>query len=277
MHWIINEGLKREPSFPIVLDHLAKSAIPYTLVRKPPLVGYLIAMHDDLDESGQHKPIMLDPIEGPVFVLGTTSMRAVSEAHGWTPGFIDVPTLQECVAHWGENMLNSGALFGALGKVEAPEEEAFFIRPDQAGKAFSGEIVRSANFENWRRNLIDDPQAPDAGDDTPVIVAPLVPIWSEYRCIVVDGRFVTGSRYKTGTRWAESPDVGNRIVQFVEHCATQWLPRRAMCMDVADTPGGLKIIEINSVSSAGFYANDMRKFVDAIDAIGDELAGHNRD
>lgn len=268
MHWIINEGLRRETSFPILLEHLEAHSIPYTLVRKPPEVGYLIAMHDDLDESGQHKPIMLDPIDGPVFVLGTTSMREVSEAHAWQPGFIDAPSQEECIENWGEHMLNAGARIGRLGTIEPPACDEFFIRPDRAGKAFSGTVLRAVDFENWRQDILDDPRQSRATAETAVIAAPAIPIWSEYRSIIVDGRFVTGSRYRTGKTWAVSPEVGNRIVRFVEERVAEWQPRRAICIDVADTPGGLKIIETNSVSSAGFYANDMRLFADAVDSIG---------
>ncbi len=265
MHWIINEGLKSEASFPILMGHLNTLSIPYTLVRKPPRVGYLIAMHDDLDENGNHRPIMLDPIEGPVFVLGTASMKEVSRAHGWAPGYIDSPAQEECLAAWGEHMLNASAHFGPLKSIALPEGETFFIRPDQARKAFTGRVLKKEDFDAWRRDLIGDDTRPLVTSETKIMIAPAMPIWSEYRCIVVEGNYVTGSRYKTGNIWAQSPDVGNRIIQFVEERAAEWMPQTALCIDVGDTPNGLKIIETNAISSAGFYSNDMRRFVDAIE------------
>jgi hypothetical protein len=252
-----------------LINRLDERLIPYTLVRKPPLVGYLVAMHDDLDETGNHRPIMLDPIVGPVFVLGTTSMKAVSDAHGWCPGFIDAPTQQECIAAWGRRMLNQDAVFGLLGTIAAPEVGEFFVRPDRTGKAFTGRMLKAGEFEDWRRDVLSGQNA--AVPDTPIMISSKKTIWAEYRCILVDGRFATGSRYKTSDRWSESPDVGSRIVKFVEESAAEWMPRRAMCIDVADTPEGLRIIETNSISSAGLYANDMARYVDAVDAIGEEL------
>lgn len=270
MHWVINKGLEREAGYRTLISQIEHRSIPYTLVRKPPVVPYLVAMHDDLDERGQHRPIMLDPIDDLVFVLGTTSMKDVSEAHGWTPGFIDAPTQPECFAAWGDHMLNIDARFGRLGDIEPPADE-FFIRPDQTGKAFPGKVIKAGEFDDWRRDLMAQvPSRVTAA--TKVMVSPMKTIWSEYRCIVVDGEFVTGSRYKTGRTWSESPDVGNRIIRYVTERASQWRPRRAICIDVADTPEGLKVIETNSVSAAGFYANDMARFVDAIDAIGDTWA-----
>lgn len=265
MHWIINSGLRREVGYEAMIARLEARGTPHTLVRKPPLVGHLVA--DEPDEAGGLRPIMLDPIEGPVFVIGTTSMKTVSEAHGWSPGFIDAPTTRECHEAWGPHMLNDGAVFGTLGDVSPPDGR-FFIRPDRAGKSFSGTVLDAATFEDWRRDLVGDAQRPGATADTEVMVAPIRTIWSEYRCILVDGRYATGSRYKTGTTWAQSPDVGSRIVRFAEERGTEWRPRRAMCIDVADTPEGLKVIEANAVSSAGFYSNDMARFVDAIEEAG---------
>jgi hypothetical protein len=273
MHWIVNKALEREAGYRSLIDQLQGRAIPYTLVRKPPLVGHLIAMHDDLDENSDHVPIMLDPIEGPVFVIGTTSMKSVSDAHGWNPGFIDAPTQQECFDAWGDHMLNIDARFGELGDVSPPEEGDFFIRPDEPGKAFSGRMMKQDEFADWRRDLLRHGSLSRASPATRIMISPMRTIWSEYRCIVVDGEYVTGSRYKTGRTWSESPDVGGRIIRYVNERAAEWRPRRAMCIDVADTPDGLRIVETNSVSSAGFYANDMARFVDAVDAIGEGSRG----
>jgi hypothetical protein len=91
MHWVVNTSLQREGGYEALIHNLERTATPYTLVRKPPFADYLVGMEDDFDEEGHQKPIMLD-IEGPVFVTGTTSMREVSKAHGWKPGYIDAPS-----------------------------------------------------------------------------------------------------------------------------------------------------------------------------------------
>ncbi|RYE96200.1 MAG: hypothetical protein EOO77_41420, partial [Oxalobacteraceae bacterium] len=82
MHFIINTNLQREGGYYALIDQLERQGVGYTLVRKPPFADYLVAMEDDFDEDGHQKPIMLEGIDGPVFVTGTTSMKAVSEAHG---------------------------------------------------------------------------------------------------------------------------------------------------------------------------------------------------
>lgn len=266
MHWIINAGLRRETGFFALMDQIERQGQAHTLVHKPPLVEYLVDPEDPVDSDGRPKPYTLPPIAGPAYVVGTVSMKAISLAHGWTPGFIDAPSNREAFSAWDGHMLNGDAAFVQLGDVVAPATR-FFIRPDADYKGMPGKVMEPERFDAWRANAIADPVLPISAD-LEVMVAPLRPIWSEYRCIVIDGRYVTGSRYKLGGVAGYSPDVGDRIVRFVEERIAEWNPRLGLAIDVADTPDGLKVIETNAISSAGFYAIDMARYVTAIAALG---------
>ena len=70
---------------------------------------------------------------------------------------------------------------------------------------------------------------------------------------------------------AYSPEVGQRIIDFANERVREWNPRIAFTLDIADTPEGLKIIETNAISSSGFYAIDMNKFVGEIVALGEKF------
>lgn len=263
MHWIVNAALAREAGYHALIHHLERQGQRFTLVTKPPMVPHLISR-----ETGE--PMMLDAIEGPVFVVGTTSMKAVSADHGWSPGYVDAPTQEECVAAWGTHMLNADALFGAIADISPPADRALFVRPDEGSKAFTGLVVQAGGFEAWRQSVTHRDAAYPVAPDRRIMVAGVKTIWSEYRCIVVDGRYVTGSRYRTGRTVSYSPEVGSRFVRFVEERVAEWNPRGALCIDVADTPEGIKVIETNDVSSCGFYAMDMGLFAAAIGALGAE-------
>lgn len=267
MHFIINTNLKREGGYYELIRQLDRQGHPYTLVRKPPFADYLVAMEDDFDQDGHQKPIMLDHIDGPVFVTGTTSMKAVSDSHGWSPGYIDAPSQTECIRHWGTHMLNHDLTIGEIQHIVAPDSD-FFIRPDRDSKAFSGTIMQREKFEGWRKDIMLIDSWTTISPDTLVVIAPLKTIWAEYRCIMVNGRYVTGSRYKTGQTVAYSPDVGDRIIQYANDRIAEWNPRIALTLDIADTPDGLRIIETNAISSSGFYAIDMGIFVDELSQLG---------
>lgn len=255
MHWIVNACLSRELGFDALIASLAARKVPFTLVKKPPFADYLI------NDNGE--PITLDT-EGPVFVAGTTSMGAVSRNHGWTPGYIEGPNFQACLANWGTRMLNSDSVVDEIRNLEAPEGH-FFIRPCEDMKAFAGAIYDRAAFNEFKAGIMAiGGEWTTIPQETKFQIATIKQIWSEYRCMMVNGKYVTGSRYRTAGRADYSPDVGKMIIDYAEDCATEWNPADAYALDIAHTPKGLKIIEVNSISSAGFYACDMDKFVVAI-------------
>lgn len=258
MHWVVNTSLKREGGYERLIEQLNRQEVEYTLVRKPPFADYLVSMDSD-------DPITLD-IEGPVFVTGTTSMGLVSTKHGWNPGYIDSPDIEACIGTWGNHMLNHDAVFGSIGSIQVPDTD-FFIRPNEDSKAFSGTVMSRPDFEEWRKNLLDIKGWTSLPPETKVMISPLKKIYAEYRCIVVDGRVVTSSRYKTGKTVAYSNEVGDRIHEFANRRVSEWNPRIAFALDVADTPEGLKVIETNAISSSGFYAIDMGIFVGEITAL----------
>lgn len=268
MHWIINAALSREPAYAALIAAVERQGREHTIVHKPPFAPYLTSgIAGDVDAEGHERPITLD-IEGPIFVAGTTSMEHVSAAHGWSPGYITAPSQSECMKHWGGHMLNHGAVFGRLDKIAPPFAETFFLRPDEDIKNFAGRTMEPSGFEDWRRSILDVEGWTTMPAETMIMAAPLRTIWSEYRCIVVEGRYVTGSRYRTAGRVEYFPDVAPMVVDYVNARIAEWNPRPALAVDVAHTPDGLRIIETNSVSSAGFYAIDMEKFVAAISGLG---------
>ena len=261
MHWIVNSSLARELGYDAIMHAIIRRSLPHTIVRKPPIVDFLI------DERGE--PIQLD-IPGPVFVVGTTSMGAVSENHGWNPGYIDAPNFDDCLAHWGDLMLNADSLTGRIDEIVPPASGLFFTRPVEDTKSIEGRITDAAKFEEWRGRVLKIKGFTTIPPETMLQIAPLKEIWAEYRCLMIGGRFVTGSRYKTGETVAYSPDVGPMIVDFANECASIWNPRPAYALDIAHTPEGLKIIETNSICSAGFYASDLDAFVAAIERLHEE-------
>jgi hypothetical protein len=99
-----------------------------------------------------------------------------------------------------------------------------------------------------------------------IMVCTAKEIWSETRTWVVDGRVVTASGYKVGTikRYTSPHQVDERITAFAQACANRWRPNPAFVLDVADTPAGLKIVEINNLNAAGLYRGDMQKLVVAL-------------
>ncbi len=70
--------------------------------------------------------------------------------------------------------------------------------------------------------------------------------------------------YKHRDRVVYSDMIPEYVTKFAQDMADIWCPNRAFDLDVCETPEGMRIVEINSINSAGFYACDMGKFVNAI-------------
>ncbi len=267
MFWVINTDLMREGGYADLIAQLDRQGIEYQLVRKPPMADFLVSMEDEYNEDGHNIPIMLD-ITGPVFVCGTTSMAEVSKSHGWLPGYLSAPSQTECIEHWGEHMLNRDSYFDSIANIVPPPGE-FFIRPNQDSKSFAGTIMNDIDFEDWRRGLLSVKSWTTIPSTTVVMISSLKTIHAEYRCTVVDGRIVTASQYKIGDTVKYSNQVDQRIIDYATMRADEWNPEIAYTLDIADTSDGLRIIETNSISSSGFYALDMNKFVGSITALAD--------
>lgn len=269
MHWIVNSNLTKERGYEVLIDYLDKINQPYTLVRKPPFVDYLISIEDNLDSNGDHIPLNLD-ISGPIFVTGTTSMRDVATKYNWNnpgPGYIEAPSQKECIDAWGDHMLNKNAVFGTIKDIIPPEAGDFFVRPNLDSKSFAGLILCPSEFEYWRKNILNIDSWTTLPPETEIMIAPLKKIYKEYRCIIVNGKCVTASQYKVGSRVEYSPDVPEAIIDFANDRIKEYNPRIAVTLDIADTSEGLRIIETNSISSSGFYDIDMIAFADAINKL----------
>lgn len=89
---------------------------------------------------------------------------------------------------------------------------------------------------------------------------------AEFRVFVVAGRVVTGSLYKLGDCVRCSSDVPPDVMRFEQDCVQQWAPNRAFAIDIAVTPQGLRVLGVNSANSGGFYAFDVGRLIDAVNA-----------
>lgn len=263
MHWVLQSNLFVENSFRDLVEQLDRQGTTYDVVKIVPFVGEI---EPDVNP------------EGPVFVCGSTAMKKLAARKGWKPGYFDDNiNMSTILKHWGDQCLNYGAQIAPIGQVKK-ERARFHIRPDDDKKSFAGVVMDWEEFEEWREKI----RAIGPGDsslgtmdiDTPVVISHVKEIYAEYRFFVVNGRVVTCSQYKNGTLVQYKPEgyVDMRVKMFVDSLIQPsvlgWRPCEAFVVDVADTPLGLKVIECNSINSAGFYAADMGKFVSAINDLG---------
>ncbi len=254
MHWILQANLINPDTLAELVGALQSRGTAHSLVRLVPVFNLL--------DGPAPAP------RGPVFVYGSTGLGRVARAEGWRPGYFDQGLDYELLLErYGERALNAGAVCTTLA--DMPRRfERFFVRPVLDTKSFAGTVMTWDEFEAFRlgvSRLCEDRDVTLRLSDR-IAAAPLTEIAAEYRFFVIAGRVVTGSRYKRGDRVASSTEVPPDVSRFAQECVNRWAPNEAFTLDVAETPSGPRVIELNSANSAGFYACDVGAVVDAVNA-----------
>lgn len=273
MRWILQTNVYSEEGWESIHDAITRRGLPLTLVKVIPFGG---GMHL---ESGE-----LPKVDEKSIVMGTYTLTNYAKHMGWKPGaFLDNLDFETQRSKWGSLMLNGDSRVFPFSSI--PEdlfELPMFVRPVHDTKAFTGRVIDVSEYREWRDRVCEmwerqelhhsDPLIPD----TPVQVGAKKEIWSETRTWVIPGTMrygtsltpvVTSSQYKVGTikRYQEPNYTDLRILEFVDHVTSIWRPNDAFVMDVADTPEGLRVVEVNNLNSAGFYKADMGRLVEALE------------
>jgi len=262
VHWIIQNNLFSEAGFQKLIDALERLGSSYSLHK---VVPFAHTLEPEFEASG------------PVIVMGSYTLVKIAKERGWQPGAWVGENFdyyeQNCV--WREHMFNFHALVCPIKSV-LEHREPFFIRPVEDSKAFTGYVTDWPAFVEWRDKLLalspDDYSTVDG--DTMVLCSDVKPISREWRTWIVNGRVVTASQYKLGSRKVEDTNVDARVINFASGMAEIWRSATgpggddlapAYCLDVFESEGELYIGEVNNLNSAGFYAGDMQKLVMAIE------------
>lgn len=255
MHWILQENLFKEAEYTQLIAALERFDLPYSSHKVIPFIGELVPPAEPRAEK--------------VICLGSYSMRHSAKAFGWSPGVYDLEPFNFVLQReaWGQAMLNwdSTVCRFADANIEGPT----FMRPIDDSKHFAGRVFEVAEFYEWKRNVcvLEHDYGSSLSKDTLIQLCEPKTIYAEYRFWVVDDKIVTASLYKRGSRVMYSADVDPRFFSYVAAQINLWAPHRAFVIDVCDTPEGLKIVEINTLNSAGFYAGDMQKLVIALETM----------
>jgi hypothetical protein len=224
-------------------------------------------------------PFMYDYVEGepspgffdnnPVVVYGSGTLVRVAQNRGWGPGVWNNANLSydKYIEHYGAEMLNYDSVVHRFKDV--PKFDGIrFIRPVNDGKAFAGEVIESENFEIWRDQVLE--LGAHTFPETAVLVSTVKKTLVEWRFFVVDKKVVSGSRYSyQGRLWVEDlrgRDMDIEAWQYAQSQVDKWQPADAFVIDVVELDTHeFKIVELNNLNAAGFYASNIRLVIQAIE------------
>jgi hypothetical protein len=262
MHWIIQHNLFGENAIDELVKILDKvtacysSYTSYELVKVLPFTdGEVI----DAETGLPWKPFTFKYV--PTIVIGSETMCRFAKNHNFFPGAFTNEhfNYRSYIEHYENRMLNYMCTFIKIkeyGKIIDIDQE-YFVRPVNDGKAFAGNIMTINDIEELVEaySKYENPFDPDME----IMLCPITKIYDETRCICVDKKIITCSQYKSGGVVHYYSIVDQEVWDFAQECVDIWCPDEVFVIDIARTPDGMKIIELNCFNSAGWYNCDVHK------------------
>jgi hypothetical protein len=264
---------------------LEENGCQYTVVKVLPHARKGDVIEHNFDESVHFAHELELPPDDTVMVWGATTLGHIAVEKGWKPGRFqnDKFDMRYLTKRFGPHMLNSDAKFCTFSELEF--EGLKFIRPVHDSKSFSGTVIAGDELAKWKTRVLDvsDGYA-TLRPETEVMYAEPKDIDLEARFFIVDGTVVSGSSYRSlGRQILYQRIDGNNplfrpMVDFVRDMlavdftesdsyeSTYAEPiAEAFVMDIGQVGDQYKVVEINTINSAGFYATDMGAVVRALE------------
>lgn len=194
--------------------------------------------------------------------------RQVRLHRPWTPGAWCDPASLDCTsyfAHFGKFLLNRD--HAVLPGVEAVRQrdllfdtygrgEKVFARPAGCHKVFTGRCIARDDFASAL-----GPARYDL--ETQVVVAAPRPVRREWRLVVAGDRVVAGSQYAAERTKNVRPGCPAEVQSFAEAMLAEvrWRPDPVFMLDLCESEGRLRLVELSGFSCSWLYACDLRAVV----------------
>lgn len=211
------------------------------------------------------------PLDACVVLLATLPlMRHVQTHRRWLPGgwcSFDRLRCATYYAFFGPFLLNN--TYSLIPGVEAirqadrlfevhGKDGRVFVRPDAVWKTFRGGPVSRAAFEGTLAPTRFDPTAL-------VLISEPRNVEREWRLIVAQGAVVAASQYFVRGDLNTAPGCPEDVRSFAERVLTAvpWQPDPLFMLDICESDGELRVVELNSFSCSGLYDCDLGPVVAA--------------
>lgn len=207
-------------------------------------------------------------------IYGSLQFVAQHKSLPILPGAYFQPNALQCSVYTNhipsDVLLNENSIMATFGDIRRRPDffktifgARAFLRPNSSQKIFAGCMLN-----NWDDELSAMAQTSSVTDETIVVLSAPQTILSEHRMFVVNREVVTATQYqKDGAvdLSATSPQDAWDLAQQMANL--EWQPDIAYVCDVAITPTGPKIVELNAMSTSGWYLADIPKLAHALSTV----------
>lgn len=204
-------------------------------------------------------------------IYGSLQFVAQHKSLPILPGAYFQPNALQCSVYTNQIppdlLLNENSIMATFGDLRRRPTffknifgSSAFIRPNSSQKIFSGCLLN-----DWDKELSAMRQTTSVTDDTIVVLSAPQEILSEHRLFVVNREVVTATQYQKNGAVDLSSTSPQSVWDVAQHMADlEWQPDIAYVCDVALTPNGTKIVELNAISTSGWYLADIPKLSQAL-------------
>lgn len=211
-------------------------------------------------------------IDGRCIVYGSSGLVKIGHNAKWWPcgwdgNAFELDTVNRSL---GDMALNSGAIKTVWSQIFRVASQigwkTVFVRPASETKEFPGQVFEIDDLAEWVSKL--KVAGYFEAHDNPAMVGPVLQLGREWRIFVVDGQQISGCQYAEEGIPQSQLSVPSEVVEFVGQSLQVFKPASCFVVDVAEVVGdektALKVVEYNSINSAGFYMCDKTKVVKAL-------------
>lgn len=170
---------------------------------------------------------------------------------------------------WAETTVSQFVNNPELFFEELEATNSNFIHPDSPLKPFSGRVVQRNNISL---------KALDYGyyyedENLPIVLAPVSIINKEWRFVVIKKQIIAGSAYIAESRVESSLVTSGKEWDYAQSIANSITsPDAAYILDICESEGDYKLLELNPFSGADFYACDRSSIVKFMSLLANQSA-----
>lgn len=172
----------------------------------------------------------------------------------------DIFTNENCINQWKSFCLNNGAkIMTTKEAVDSLEEKDYFVRPVDDKKSFRGKVYKPSELKALLERY-SGYENNEFNSESIIVVSELKEIKKEWRTFVVDGKVVSSSLYRDGSRHREESGAPDEVLSFCSAALRVYNPAKAFVLDVCElVDGSYAIVEFGCIHSCGFYKADVPK------------------
>jgi hypothetical protein len=252
IQWVVQQNLTNQSDFDQIKNACQKIGVPFLGLNIIPFTKKLPAF-----ERSSHS-----------IIYGSTTFNALAFGdERLSKGvFYDELhfSMENYIEKWQQHMLNYDAqviTFKTLMEDgQYKDDQLLFIRPNDDGKSFAGEVKQLNEISDWYEKL-KAVENTNLSLDSKIVVSTPYNIQYEWRLWIINKKVIAASKYREYFQLKKEAGCPIDVVAFAEARCREYTPHDVFVMDICLCGDSYFIVECNCMNGAGFYKANVEAIV----------------